>query len=202
MKENRNSSSFGLETEMKNVKISTSRKGTQATDIDIVAITEWLEAKSKNGNFFEALRGLALVIKSTSGLEDILDEEIAKAEKSFNEKSLDDKDNEYVKAVCDIVGETEMMSEFIDELDIDIEDMESCSKSNVMVSTQEYIKLKQLEQSQSNKQKEDKQVKIQTANPIHQEAVNSNTTSQSGEANEMVHTFVKHYNNHKVKVGE
>jgi len=203
MKVTKNATSFGLEKQLQDIKISASKNKIQANNIDALAIMEWLEQKSETKNFIEVLRGLAYTIKTTQGLEDVLDLSIKNAEKSFNEKTLTEKnDNNYIKVVKDIICETELVLEFceVGELEINLET--SIEKEKVLIEKQEYIRLKQnssKEQSSLNSKVEEKTT-IETKIVENQQKQSNQNKKQKEKKDEFLNTFVNKYNSHNSQI--
>jgi len=202
MKVIKNATSFGLEKQFKDMKISATKNKIQANNLDALAIIEWLEQKSETKNFIEVLRGLAYTIKTTQGLEDALDLSIKNAEKSFNEKMLiQENDSDYIKTVKNIICETNLVLEFCEEIELDVCLEAPQNKEKVLIDKQEYIKL--MQNSNKNRIPTTNNEKVKNDATKKEEKAKNDLEKQTNPDKEkhdvFLHTFVKKYNSHTLR---
>ena len=140
VKEVETSNGYKIENKIE-ISAITSKDRTIANNIDILAILEWLESFNDNKNLLETLRALAVVIKTTDGLEDTIKDKLNSVPISFNENMLIKKetiDEEYFKIINSIIEETELTKKFCQKANIDIENYE-IEKNGRIVFEFQYI---------------------------------------------------------------
>ena len=199
MKTNRNSVSFSVEKEFPKLKVSVSKRGIIDADLEILSIFEWLSLRSKNNNPFETLRAIMLLLKTVKGADVFLDEAIKVIGEPVTLESIREKNNDdYVASVVDIINETSDMFSFIEESDLDIDNIPSPTKKIVLLDIQEYLLLKsnananKNDDVQSSKEpikheKATREVKIKSSSNVKEELDNNN----------LIDILVQHYNKHK-----
>lgn len=142
----------------KNVIVFKSPKNTKLDDLDIIAISEWIESKVDSSEMFKGLRAIAYLCNIVDGLEELFFE-VAKTmpEKirltAVSKKALEDELSkseiinplQYIKVVQKILKETDTTNSFLTDIgedDILHEEMEQLSKELKIISIKEYSELK------------------------------------------------------------
>lgn len=202
MKEVETSNGYKIENKIE-ISAITSKDRTIANNIDILAILEWLESFNDNKNLLETLRALAVVIKTTDGLEDTIKDKLNSVPISFNENMLIKKetiDEEYFKIINSIIEETELTKKFCQKANIDIENYE-IEKNGRIVFDDEVEK-----EQQSNQSDYDHIKDIEEHNKRLEKIVEDNSSEDiiREEAKEIfkspfLETFIKAYNSYKKK---
>lgn len=158
----------------KNVIVFKSPKNTKLDDLDIIAISEWIESKVDSSEMFKGLRAIAYLCNIVDGLEELFFE-VAKTmpEKirltAVSKKALEDELNkseiinplQYIKVVQKILKETDTTSSFLADIgedDILHEEMEQLSKELKIISIKEYSELKRNSISTAPKREHQKSI--------------------------------------------
>lgn len=154
-----NSVSSSLRLKIEDVLIKKHKKGHDLQNIDIVAITEWIE--NKNGvDLFNLLRAFALVCNIVDGLEDLFFTIAKELPKKLDIKDLtieDIKENleesdekiiapyDYIKSIQKIIKETVDTNSFVETFENTILDdsLDILKSKFKIISISEYEKLKE-----------------------------------------------------------